>query len=609
MPVVFAALVVCIGIVNVVFPDVFLLFAFYTSAGMPAVQQILWVVLAVLCLFFVCEPGLTVRRPGLAVLVLSVALVASFFVFRIAYPSLFADGEVGGLPTDMKRPSGLSMIWADQSRLPSLICMGFFRDIPDWLRLDPPFVLLFRNFELNTANLLLGFASGILVVVLLGIAATKVGGASGVERICLWVFLACSSPMLNAYGFYDTYIHVILILSAFFVGAWLIARNPASWKGYAFSAAALPPGFVTHEYLWCTLAYLVGLGGLIFLRKKKIRVPFWLLVVCGIVAGCAPLASAYALDASLLTRVYSYRLELYLFTQAMACVFVALPALVLAVGLIAANPAIRRNPTPIQGMALVVMVANIVIFFFPIIAPSPPIMIHNYGVYAAAIYGSAALLFFSTLTGNSEAGIDVVGVAGQVAVPPAGGSGVVSRQFNLRLLGCCAVLGVFTFVPTVYVYSTRLSYERFVRIVPDDTTSRWSRDMSPYVSLALWTPVDSEEDRDARLELFRRGFSSPRPEWEEFRSLNLIYYIAWCFEFGRVQEGTTELLKVFGQPGIVRDLWANGTRFTDRYDNKAYKRIRGVSRRIIDENIRRQPDNDYLRKMSHLLEQYEKFNP
>jgi hypothetical protein len=610
---IFGTVIVLFGVVNVFVPDVFLLFGFYTSAGMSTTFQIMWVLSALLALSYLGRSKPTFAHTEAILLALSCILVVSFVVFRVKYPSLFADGEIGGQPTDMQLPSTLDKV-GEQLRLPNYLCMKLFRVLPDWVNLDCPFVFLFRNYELNNAWLVVTFGFGVLLVVLLVTAILTQRAISGAERLWLWMFLACSCPMLNAYGFYDSYIHVIFFMAAFFVGAWMIADNPASWKGYAFFVGLLPFSFFTHQYLWATLPYICGLGGLIFLDRKGVKVPFMLLVVCGVVAGCAPLAS-YALTGKLLSRVYSYHLGQYLLTQGMTCILVSLPALLLAGGLLVKDAGIIRNPSPIQGMAVVVLIANITVFVFPVLAPSPPTMIHNYGAYGSAIYGCAVLLYLSSVRQRKEEDDGCATRGERVAGPTSQHEtvlfweGRIRRDGKVRLLAFCAVFGVFTFVPTVYVHSTRLCYERFVRIVPNDITSWWSRDMSPYVCLGLWTPVDSEQDRQARLDLFRQGFSAPRPEWEDFRALNLIYYIAWCFEFGKTQEGTRELVKVFGQQGIVRDLWMNGTRFTDRYDNKAYRRIRDVSRKIITENLKRQPMNGYLMQMSQLLDQYEKFNP
>lgn len=606
----FCLIVVFFGIVNVVFPRVFLLFPFYTSAGMSTAFQLLWVFLALLVLLRFVRTDREITYPRMIILVLSVVLVISFLLFRVRYPSLFEDGEIGGLPTDMQLGGKIGT----HTRLVDLLTMKLFRLLPTWVDLDTPFVLLFRNFELNSAWTVVTVGFGVLSVMLLCAIVIRSRLISATERVWMWVLLACSCPMLNAFGFYDSYICVVFLLAMFFVGAWMIAAEPRSWKGYALSLAMFPLDFVSHEYLWATLPYLIGLGGLIILEKKRFRVSSWVLLLCGVVAGLAPLASTYALNRELLHMVYSYRLGLYLTTQTMACLLVSLPALLLIVGLLVKNPEITQRPSPIQGMSIVVLVSNVMVFGFPILAPSPPIMIHNYGVYGAAIYGCSVLFYLSTI--KSQTG-GTLGIASRVESPAslsAGESpltqiGPRRREWNMRLLTCCAVLGAFTFVPSVYVHSTRICYERAVSIVPDDTTARWSRDMSPYVSLGLFTPVDTEEDRLARLALFRQGFMSPRPEWESFRALNMLYYIAWSFEFGKTEEGTRELVRVFGQPGIVRDLWMNGTRFTDRYENKAYRRIRDVSRRIIDENLKRQPTNDYLRQMSLLLDQYEKYNP
>ena len=89
----------------------------------------------------------------------------------------------------------------------------------------------------------------------------------------------------------------------------------------------------------------------------------------------------------------------------------------------------------------------------------------------------------------------------------------------------------------------------------------------------------------------------------------MLYYTAWCFEFGEAEEGTPYLLQMFDQPQALQDLWHSGTRFTIWNENKAYKRIRQASRKIIVANLARNPGNRYLQQLSNLLDTYEQRDP
>jgi hypothetical protein len=69
------------------------------------------------------------------------------------------------------------------------------------------------------------------------------------------------------------------------------------------------------------------------------------------------------------------------------------------------------------------------------------------------------------------------------------------------------------------------------------------------------------------------------------------------------------LTQLFDQPQALQNLWHSGTQLTVFNENKAYKRIRQASRKIIQANLVRAPTNRYLQDLSRLLDMYEERDP
>jgi hypothetical protein len=160
-----------------------------------------------------------------------------------------------------------------------------------------------------------------------------------------------------------------------------------------------------------------------------------------------------------------------------------------------------------------------------------------------------------------------------------------------------------------YVHSNSLLLERHLKLLPYDRSSTTYQAFSPYLKLGLGAPLDTPENRRYKLEIFKAGATTTIPDWQQFRGLNMMYYTAWCFEFGLNEEGARYLLQMFNQPEALQDLWHSGTRFTIWNENKAYKRIRQTSRRIIMDNLIRNPTSRYLQDLLNLLDTYEKRDP
>jgi hypothetical protein len=89
----------------------------------------------------------------------------------------------------------------------------------------------------------------------------------------------------------------------------------------------------------------------------------------------------------------------------------------------------------------------------------------------------------------------------------------------------------------------------------------------------------------------------------------MMYYTAWCFEFGEYADGNEGLNQLFNQPQALQALWQKGTQFTIWNENKAYKRIREASRKIIEANLIKDPTNRYVQQLSNLLDMYNQRDP
>lgn len=546
---------------------------------MPVFIQMVWIAGFIGLLLTIKRWPADIKKTPLLMAGIGFVFILSYHFFRVEYNCVFEDGELGAPPGNMHFPpiTDFNMPTLTLYRLPFVLCFALSRILPPSFNFDYIHCLLFRNFELDNTWFLITLAAGALVVGLVTIMVFKIKSLTSPEKLGLQLFLICSSPMINAYGYFKSYIILIFFVTTFFICMWLIAQRGSPWRIFLILALLLPFWLWTHEFMFLLPCYIALLLCLRVLQQRNKTVPWWIFIGMGIIIGLLPVLTR-VMSPAILERVFGYRPGLFIFTQLNACVMIFLPAFLLVAITFFHDRSILNKPTPIQGTCLVILTANVFMFFLPIMEPSPPTMIHNYGPFGALIYGSAATLFLSS-------------------------------QAPKRIIVYLALLSVFIFVPTIYVHSNRLIYERFMKIVPQDFTARWSRDMSPYVFMGLVTPIDSEQDRQARLDWFKSGYTTTVPEWQEFRGLNFIYYTAWCFEFGKTEEGTQALLQAFSQPQMLMDLWSNGTRFTDRYENKAYRRIRNVSRQIIMENLKRDPKNETLRQLSSILDQYEKQNP
>jgi len=590
---VFAAIVAAILGLNLLLPRSYTIFAVDPLSYLPLGVGLAWtacIVALIVGAGFWRNPRLGTRVPLLGV---AAILCVSFFAFRVLYATIQDDGEHGPLQWDGKNlmPYGKNLIGGVIPLPPRLHTVLWY-----WatrlfgakiVAFDYRFPILDREALGNDNYILVTMLIGVAVVVLTT-ALLYARRVSALRALACQVALLCSYPLLMAYGHIDNYIASTLAIAVWYAALFVAGTRPPRWYHYAGLPAAAVFGFWAHPY-FIQLLPLTGLFiALSVLDRSGIRWPGWVTVALPAVAlTISPflggVGNRYLFESGIPGVLLYERLQL--------CLIVCLPTLLLLGVFRARNPRLLARPAPLPATLAATVLAALGMFV------SFNVEQATYGEFDWAIFGSlivgAAVAFWLT----PEAA-----PAGAGAAPP-------TATGDEKPLIYVALLSLFLFAPRVYIYSGDLYYQRFAAILPRDQCY-YAASMSPYVLVGLRTPVDTAEDRARKLKAFETGAFSPLPIWDKFRELNHLYYVAWCFEVGEEQKGLTGLLWYFkNNPQGLMDLWRGGTRFTNRCQNNAYHRIRAMSRRIIDENLKANPTNAMLKQLSEILIQFEQKDP
>jgi hypothetical protein len=168
------------------------------------------------------------------------------------------------------------------------------------------------------------------------------------------------------------------------------------------------------------------------------------------------------------------------------------------------------------------------------------------------------------------------------------------------------MFNLFIVVPNMMVHKSHGQIDRLVGYLPQERAFYYN-DISPYVHVGL--RLARPELQDESLDVFKRGMQD-RGYYQEQNGLNQLYYLAWAFEFKNDQSCYSALEQAIKtNPNMVIDLWRNGTRFTDRCNNKAYRRVRDASRQIIQNQLQKYPHQSYYKQLGALLNEFEIKNP
>jgi hypothetical protein len=565
----FVILIALIGLTSILLPLNFYLFAFNSQSSLPVSAQILWTLAAIGTVLLVARNAIP-RIPGWALYIAATLSIVSFVILRTTYPTLIGDG----LPPAKGFILHVDMI----PRLQGLFCLKLSSLIPHGVDFAYHRSMLFDNQLMSNSTFIVTLVFAIATVVSLLAMVQRVGVLPNSEKVGLLTLLVCSAPMLNGYGDFANYAVPVFVILLWFICLWRLQKNPTSWRLYA----AVPFLFVlcvlSHPALWPLPMLLLMMMGLVFLRSRQIIIPLWLINAGAVGLGCAPLILLRSrADPYLATLRFDDTFGLHLHTRLLCCLEVSLPALILAGFVVWRNRETLKQPTPIQATTFVILISSLFLFFTSQIEMAICTNL-QYGLYGAMIYGSAIVLYLTT-------------------------------RKDPRPLFYSAILGCFLFVPAAYVHSNSLLLERQLALLPYDRSSTTYQAWGPYLKMGLGAPIDTPENRRHKLDIFKAGATTTIPDWQKFRGLNMIYFTAWCFEFGEYEEGNQCLVQLFDQPQALQALWQKGTQFTIWNENKAYKRIRQASRKIIRESLLRNPANRYLQQLSDLLDTYENKDP
>jgi hypothetical protein len=196
-------------------------------------------------------------------------------------------------------------------------------------------------------------------------------------------------------------------------------------------------------------------------------------------------------------------------------------------------------------------------------------------VQAVSLAGFLAVWWFHVAVMQGMNDETALAPAGMIALGSAGllflRGGITRSHVGILFVG---ILSLALQVPRLALYTSTRFIEHYEKLYPYDRCG-FNNQMSPYVHLGLMLHPYDEYSREARLRVFREGANTTLPYWSQFRLSNLMYYTAWCYEYGQYDEGRAALrIMLRVAPGNVPYLVSPGTMYTNRHKNQAHLRIR-----------------------------------
>lgn len=559
----FAALILLIGVLNLVWPHSYALFAVDHASYLPRTAQVLLLAVA-LALAVAARWGERLRVPGWVLAAAAVAIVLSFVVLRTEFPGVHGDGETGG------SPAGDAPDWRvypeGDGRLQSFLAYGVGRLVPDTFRFRYHFSGLFHDFVKSSTWIFTVLVAGTLLAVLLTLAVRRLRIADG-ARLGLLLVLLASPPILNAYGHFDSYILPVLCVALWFVAAWRAAGPAAGVSAWAAVAAAVLLGAWSHPVLLLLAVYSACLAALVLLERWGKRAPGWAVAGAGVLLGLSPYALGRG-NMTLLRPESAGDLLWLLHEKLMSGLQVSLPALALIVVLLLASRGASR-PGARERMGWITAVSAVLLFFT---------LGLGYGIRDEFMY---------SVVGAIVLGGGVFVFLERGAPAPAA-------------LGA-AVLSLYLWGPRVHVYGGEQLLDRFQHHILHDPSSV-GRYFSPYYVAASFTPVDARPYQERRLRVLMEGFANPLPAWSapELRVTARAHYAAWCYEFNQPARAGPHLEWLMDHsPQTVPFFWkGSGRPFrTDHYLNRCPRLARQVTAGILERKLRDDPDNDTLKAL------------
>ena len=108
------------------------------------------------------------------------------------------------------------------------------------------------------------------------------------------------------------------------------------------------------------------------------------------------------------------------------------------------------------------------------------------------------------------------------------------------------IFAIYLHVPKVLVYASDRYLERYRSLYPHDRCHP-NNVGSPYLNLFLMFP---KEQSELRLGVLREGYETHIEHWKPFRIRNLVWHTAWCYEYGQIEKGREALSRLIEEDPV-----------------------------------------------------------
>lgn len=512
-------------------------------AYLPDSFSVVWCLFCFAVLLVLADPH---RRARWLLPSLLGAFLLSLPVGRTLFPTYQGDGDLGGYPLLGLTPA-LGDYPNENGRLSAFLgrCMDVV--LPD------AWVLPFHH--CGTGQSVSGNTAWLVVTMLAGAAlalavfhAVRRGPMPDRTQGAFFLVAIAAPPMAQAYGHFDSYVVAVVAAAWWGWAAWrcLAAPGVAAWWHLAFSTVAAA---WAHPVLVVLVLQDVVLVWLVLARRQAAGLPARLWVPLAGVFSLWP----YVVGAGNLDWFKPEGrsiLALLLHEKALSLLQVALPAVVLLLGVTRARAVEGRAGAQVFGQWLALTSAALFLTLWT-----------GYGLSDEFLYGlPGTLLLVGALLTWWAAGADP------------------------RRLAGVAALSLFLFVPRIAVYRTDIAWQRLHRHLPMDRCAA-HRHVSPYRLLAQMTPVETPAFQERRLAVLREGFERPLPHLSGFADENRAAYVAWSLAFDDASRAWPELAALLASgAGVLAELWSLDDPFhTGRYADAVPWKARALARVVLEE--------------------------
>lgn len=490
------------------------------------------------------------RTIGKAWWIIPCLAILSIFVFRTEYPNYHGDGEMGvGDKITFSWKEGDSVIGnLRQYQVHNLIMYASQR-----IFTNPPAIFKYHymaayhhpngadSSPLENLLMMQSMAQGIIIALVLALVVLRMK-SSGAFKFGLLLLLLASEPMLSAYGHFDSYIEPVLCFTMWAIAfAWSL-NKPLKFLVLPLALSGLC--VVGHPLMFTVPIFTV-------LSPLRDKVSGKQAAIAGLAASCLILVTGYSIRSG-------YNLD-----SSLRMILAKAHSVLMSIA-----------QTSIPSLALLWMTRK---------------KWENKALVCFLITSSLGLFVMAHIQWFI---LDEF-VTSVIACPMIFAAVLSLKRDNQdeKSLVRAALLSAFLFIPAMIVYSGDKIIDRWEALIPHEVSAN-TMSYSPTVLLGSRACVDTEELRARKVEYFRQGWKHPKKPFENLAGLNMLYYAAWCLEFGYKSEAYAAMVEMTEMnPMLLNELFMPGVRFTWRYKNQAYIRARLMAIPILKDYCLKHPDD------------------